>query len=71
MRSAFEELMQRAKEEGRAKERIAILLRQLELRFGPLPEPLIARVRAGTKEQFETWAERVVTVDRLEDVFAE
>jgi hypothetical protein len=47
------------------------LLRQLELRFGPLPELLIPRVRAGTKQQLETWSERVITVDRLEDVFAE
>jgi hypothetical protein len=70
MRSAFEELMERSEEKGRAGWR-ASLLRQLEIRFGPLPESVAARVETGVEEELATWSERAVMAATLDEVFAE
>jgi predicted transposase YdaD len=69
-------LADRLREEGRQKgERIGertgerkLLLKQLTLRFGQLPEAALARVTAAGVEQLETWAERVLTAPTLAEV---
>lgn len=61
----------REEERSRALESArALLLRQLELRFGKVPARARAKVRAATPSQLECWALRVVTVASLAEVLA-
>lgn len=57
--------------EGRLEGQRSTLLKQLRLRFGELPEPIAARVRAADARQIESWAERVLTAPTLDDVLTE
>ena len=45
-----------------------VLLRLLDLRFGPLPVEAIARVREATSDQIEAWAIRVLDASTLAEV---
>ena len=53
----------RLREQGRAEGRRAMLLRQLEVRFGPLPRELGARVGAASGAQLDAWQERVLDAE--------
>ncbi len=46
-----------------------LLKRQLKRRFGDLPEWVDKRLERASREELETWAERVLDAKRLEDVF--
>ncbi len=46
----------------------AVLLKQLQLKFGSLPEPVIHRVQSAAMDELDTWAERILTATALEDV---
>jgi predicted transposase YdaD len=69
-------LADRLREEGRQKGERAgerngqrkLLLKQLTLRFGKLPEATVSRVNAAGVDQLETWAERVLTAPTLAEV---
>ena len=63
--TAAEKLREQGRQEGQA----ALLLRLLSSRFDTVPEALQARVKAGTSSELETWAERVLTVSAIEDLF--
>jgi len=65
---ARQEALEKGRAEGRAEGRAGLLLRQLGLRFGALPEEVAARVRSASPELLELWAERVLTAQSLEDV---
>ncbi|MDK2797246.1 MAG: hypothetical protein PWQ19_796 [Tepidiphilus sp.] len=41
----------------------------LTRRFGSLPEWVQQRLRSASGEELETWADRVLDAQRLEDVF--
>jgi hypothetical protein len=56
-------------EEGLEKGRQDLLLRQMEVKFGPLDERTKARVGAAGPERLLQWAERFVTAEKLSDVF--
>jgi len=56
-------------EEGLQKGEATLLLRQLTLKFGPLDTQTRERVRSADAESLLTWGERVLTAERLEDVF--
>ncbi|MGK3968977.1 DUF4351 domain-containing protein [Sorangium sp. So ce118] len=56
---------------GRLEGQRSALLKQLRLRFGELPGPVVARVRAADAAQIEGWIERVITSPTLEDVLTE
>jgi hypothetical protein len=60
-----QEGMQQGKQEGE----IALLQRLLQRRFGPLPEPVVARIAAAQPEQLETWGLNLLEVASLDDVF--
>jgi hypothetical protein len=47
-----------------------VLLRQLALRFGTLPESVKARVDGADSEDLERWVERILDAASLDDVFA-
>jgi len=70
----LEEGRQKGLEEGRQKgleEGKALLLRkQLEKRFGPLPDWAEARLEQVASDELERWAIRLLDAVRLEDVFS-
>ena len=55
-------------EKGQAAGQAGLLLRQLELRFGALPDAVRERVRGASAAELEAWAEAVLTADSLEEV---
>ena len=60
---------QKGIEEGRQKGEATLLLRQLERKFGSLDPQTRKRVRSADAESLLAWGERVLTAERLEDVF--
>jgi hypothetical protein len=56
--------------QGKAEGRVELVLRQLELRFGPLTEAVQARVHNAQDAQLDTVAERVLTAQTLEEALA-
>ena len=50
---------------GRVEGRVELLIKQLTLRFGKLPEAAVARVRGADAAQLDRWAERVLTAPTL------
>lgn len=57
--------------EGRAEGRADSLLDLLSLKFGPLPDNFVARVRAADLEQLRAWTARVLTAGSLAEVFGQ
>ena len=57
------------KEEGARNEAMSILTRQLERRFGPLPEAAIAKLHAADLATLEDWGLRMLDACGLEEVF--
>jgi hypothetical protein len=49
----------------------ALLERLLVRRFGPLPEALALRLKLAESMQLETWAQRMLQAECLEQVFAD
>ena len=47
----------------------ALLLRQLERRFGPLTDPQKQRVQTATSETLLLWGDRVLTARSIDEVF--
>ncbi|HYU33247.1 MAG TPA: DUF4351 domain-containing protein [Thermoanaerobaculia bacterium] len=73
----FEKFEREVREEGwKAGERqgekqgeARLLLRQLERKFGPLDARTRARIRRAGPDRLLEWGERVLTAERLEQVF--
>ena len=53
--------------EGRMEGRLAIILKLLASRFGPLPEAVQTLVRSAREAQLDTIAEQVLTAQTLEE----
>ena len=64
-----QEGQQEGRQEGRQEWGASMLLRQLRLKFGPLSSEVEARVRSTDADRLLDWSERVLTAERLEDVF--
>ena len=58
------------RQEGLHQGRAAILLRQLQLKFGDLPIVISQRITQASEAELDLWAERILFVTSLEDVFA-
>jgi Domain of unknown function (DUF4351) len=58
------------KAEGKAEVRLELILKQLTLRFGPLPAAAQSQVRGAQDGQLETLVERVLTAQTLEEALA-
>jgi len=61
---------QKGMDEGRREGERVVLLRQLRRRFGPLDEPTEKRVGSTDADTLLEWADRLLTAERIEDVFA-
>jgi predicted transposase/invertase (TIGR01784 family) len=56
--------------EGEARGRAEMLVQQLTLKFGPIPEAVSEAVHAASRDQIQTWAARVLTADALDQVLS-
>jgi hypothetical protein len=63
-----EEALAKGRAEGEARGRAEVVLRQLTLRFGPLPADVAERVRGADVSLLDDYAERLLTAQSLEDV---
>ena len=59
------------RQEGRKEGEEALLVRLLERKFGPLDRTTRTRVRQADAERLLEWGERLLTAERLEQVFAD
>jgi hypothetical protein len=57
---------QRGKQRGEA----LVLLRQMRLKFGDVPEDVQRRIEQTDADTLLTWSERILTAERVEDVIA-
>ncbi len=57
-------------ERGRSEALAELLLRQLSLRFGDVPDAVRERVRSASAAELEAWAEAVLAAPSLDDVLA-
>ena len=57
------------REEGRQEGEANLLLRQLEQKFGRIDSNTRTRVQSADAERLLDWGLRVLTAERLEDVF--
>jgi hypothetical protein len=55
---------------GRAEGRAETLTQLLTQKFGPLPDPAVAKLHAASNEQLESWTGRVLPATTLEEIFA-
>ena len=56
------------REEGRREGQINLLLKQLELKFGPMSAELRNRIHAADSETLSMWSERILTAHTLDEV---
>ena len=68
MASAADQLRAEGERKGRAEERRELLLKLLGLRFGELPKEVRERVNAAEPTMLETWVERVLFAQTLNEV---
>ena len=57
------------RKEGRKEGEAALLLRQLEWKFGPLDQRIRRKVRRASADRLLEWGERVLTAESLAEVF--
>jgi hypothetical protein len=60
---------EKGRQEGRQEGEARLVLRQLRLKFGPLPPRIEKRVRTADADRLLQWGERVLTAASLQDVF--
>ncbi len=63
--------LEQGREQGRREGESAILLRLLERRFGSLDTRTRQRIESADAETLLEWGDRILTAERLEDVFAD
>ena len=63
-----ERFLEKGREEGIGQGEARVLLRQPTLKFGPLPDPVRARIESADADTLLRWSERVLSADHLEDV---
>ncbi|CUB07956.1 Putative transposase, YhgA-like/Domain of unknown function (DUF4351) [Tepidiphilus thermophilus] len=68
-RKAIQQGLEKGVQKGKLEGESLLLQRQLTRRFGPLPDWAQQRLRSATSEELETWADRVLDAQRLEEVF--
>jgi len=57
--------------QGMSKGQATTLLRQLQKRFGPLPDAIVARITTATQAELDRYTDRILDVDSLDALFAD
>lgn len=66
----LEQGIEKGIEKGIAQGEVAVVLRLLREKFGEVPQPLRRRIDTASAEQLLEWAERILTAETIDDVFA-
>ncbi len=66
--SYFQQARADSEQRGVQKGEVLVLLRQLRLKFGEIPEAIRQRVEAADSDTLLTWSERILTAERIDDV---
>ena len=61
---------QEGRQEGHHEAEVRLLSKMLALRFGPLAPAVAERLNASTADERSVWAERLLSVSTLDEVFA-
>ena len=64
-----QEWRQEGRQEGRREGERHLLVQQLEHRFGTLDDSTRSRIERASDERLITWGKRLLSAERLEDVF--
>ncbi len=65
------QIREEGRQEGRQEGEARVVLRLLRLKFGPLTPETEERVRSADADRLLEWSERVLTAERLQDVFGD
>jgi hypothetical protein len=68
--TAAEKLTEEVRKQALAQGRAEIVLKQLSLRFGPLPEAATQRIQSASIAELDVLAERVLTAGTLYEALA-
>jgi hypothetical protein len=68
MDESYSKGLDEGRDAGRAERGAELLLKQIRLRFGPIPTEAEARVRSASPDDHDRWAERVLTAATLADL---
>ncbi len=68
-RSRGQSALSPLQDEGRRQGEVRLLNRQLEHRYGDVPDWAMSLLEEAGPEQLERWGERILDTNRLEDVF--
>lgn len=62
--------IEQGRAEGRLEQARQMLTRLLTLKFGQVPEDVLAHIEAADEETLERWTDRILAAARIEAVFA-
>ena len=65
----YEAGLAKVRREGREEGKAELLRHQLTLKFGGLPEAIVARLAKASSTDLHVWSERVLSADTLASVF--
>jgi predicted transposase YdaD len=65
------QIREEGRQEGRQEGEARVVLRLLRLKFGPLAPEVEERVRSADADRLLEWSERVLTAERLQDIFGD
>lgn len=66
--TAAETLRIHAKAEGKTEGKAELVLRQLRLKFGEVPEAVRERILNAASDELDVFADGVITAARIEDI---
>jgi predicted transposase/invertase (TIGR01784 family) len=69
-KSELNAALREGQQEGRQQGRVAVLARQLQLKFGPLSESTRERLEQADDAHLDVWTERILSAQTLDEVFA-
>jgi hypothetical protein len=73
MTTYLQQVRQQSRQEGEQggvrKSETLVLLRLLRLKFGDVPDDARRRIEAADAETLLNWSERILTAERLDDIF--
>ena len=61
--------LRRGLDQGRKEGEATVLLRQIELKFGPPDAPVRKRVQSADADTLLRWSERILTAASLDELF--
>jgi len=68
-RESMERGIQKGMQKGMQKGALNLLVRQLEIKFGPIAPEVMKRLEQADDQQLLNWSERILTAGNPSDIF--